>query len=93
MTPAHTHLAREILGEDSLLVVVQAVVLNQDREEALRRAHDNLSIYTELPNYRNHLLREGLPFTSPAGCGLKQGPDLAIREVASNVLEFRPWRT
>jgi probable F420-dependent oxidoreductase len=59
MTPAHTHLAREILGEDSLLVVVQAVVLNQDREEALRRAHDNLSIYTELPNYRNHLLREG----------------------------------
>jgi probable F420-dependent oxidoreductase len=61
MTPAHTRLARETLGEDSLLVVVQAVVLNQDREEALRRAHENLSIYTELSNYRNHFGREGFP--------------------------------
>jgi len=59
MTPEHTRLARETLGESALLVVVQAVVLHQEREESLRRAHENLNIYTELLNYRNHFVREG----------------------------------
>ena len=41
------------------MVVEQAVVLDQDRDESLRRAHDHLTIYTGLPNYRNNWLRQG----------------------------------
>ena len=40
-------------------MVEQAVVLDQDREESLRRAHAHLDIYTGLPNYRNSWLRQG----------------------------------
>ena len=42
-----------------MLVVEQAVVLAQDREESLRRAHAHLDIYTGLANYRNSWLRQG----------------------------------
>ena len=59
VTPAHTASARATLGESPLLVVEQAVVLGQDREESLRRAHAHLDIYTGLPNYRNSWLRQG----------------------------------
>jgi len=59
VTPGHTASARETLGPDPLLVVEQAVVVRQDREESLRRAHDHLNIYTGLPNYRNSWLRQG----------------------------------
>ncbi|MGA2836718.1 MAG: TIGR03620 family F420-dependent LLM class oxidoreductase [Acidimicrobiales bacterium] len=59
VTPAHTASARATLGADRLLVVEQAVVLNQERGEGLRRAHDHLTIYTGLPNYRNSWLRQG----------------------------------
>ena len=57
--PAHTASARETLGPSPVLVVEQAVVLAQDREESLRRAHAHLDIYTGLPNYRNSWLRQG----------------------------------
>ena len=57
--PAHTASARATLGESPLLVVEQAVVLGQSREESLRRAHAHLDIYTSLPNYRNSWLRLG----------------------------------
>ena len=59
VTPEHTASARATLGPDPLLVVEQAVVLGQSREESLRRAHDHLNIYTGLPNYRNSWLRLG----------------------------------
>ena len=59
VTPLHTASARGTLGPDPLLIVEQAVVLDQDRDEALRRAHDHLTIYTGLPNYRNNWLRQG----------------------------------
>jgi probable F420-dependent oxidoreductase len=59
VTPEHTREARQTLGAGPLLVVEQAVVLNQDREESLRRAHEHLTIYTGLPNYRNSWLRQG----------------------------------
>ncbi|MGD0881572.1 MAG: LLM class F420-dependent oxidoreductase [Acidimicrobiales bacterium] len=59
VTPAHTASARAALGADRLLVVEQAVVLDQARDEGLRRAHDHLTIYTGLPNYRNSWLRQG----------------------------------
>jgi len=57
--PAHTASARATLGESPLLVVEQAVVLGQSREESLRRAHAHLDIYTGLPNYRNSWIRQG----------------------------------
>ena len=59
VTPQHTMEARAVLGETPLLVVEQAVVLDQPRDEALRRAHEHLTIYTGLPNYRNNWLRLG----------------------------------
>jgi probable F420-dependent oxidoreductase len=60
VTPAHTAAARETLGTGPLLVVEQAVVLDQERAEGLRRAHGHLTIYTGLPNYRNSWRRQGL---------------------------------
>jgi probable F420-dependent oxidoreductase len=59
VTPEHTASARTTVGPGPLLVVEQAVVLGQDRDEGLRRAHDHLTIYTGLPNYRNNWLRQG----------------------------------
>jgi probable F420-dependent oxidoreductase len=59
VTPEHTHRARDILGQGPVLVVEQAVVLHEKHDEALRRAHEHLNIYTGLPNYRNNWLREG----------------------------------
>lgn len=59
VTPAHTHRAREILGDGPVLAVEQAAVLSEDRELAMQRAHAHLEIYTGLPNYRNSWLREG----------------------------------
>ncbi len=58
VTPAHTAQARSLLG-DKFLGVEQAVVLGQDREESLRRAHEHLEFYTGLPNYRNSWRRQG----------------------------------
>jgi probable F420-dependent oxidoreductase len=59
VTPEHTASARAALGPGPLLVVEQGVVLDQDREESLRRAHGHLDIYTGLSNYRNNWLRQG----------------------------------
>jgi probable F420-dependent oxidoreductase len=59
VTPEHTKEARAILGPDALLVVEQAAVLGCDRDETRRRAHEHLSIYTGLANYRNSLRRLG----------------------------------
>jgi probable F420-dependent oxidoreductase len=58
VTPEHTALARESLGEQ-FLAVEQAVVLGQSREEYLRRAHEHLEIYTGLDNYRASWRRLG----------------------------------
>lgn len=58
VTPEHTALARAAVG-DKFIGVEQAVVLGQDRDEFLRRAHAHLEIYTGLPNYRNSWQRLG----------------------------------
>jgi probable F420-dependent oxidoreductase len=58
VTPEHTAVARDIVGEQ-FIGVEQAVVLGQDREEFLRRAHAYLEIYTGLDNYRNSWRRYG----------------------------------
>jgi probable F420-dependent oxidoreductase len=58
VTPEHTARARAILA-DKFLGVEQAVVLGEDRDEYLRRAHAHLEIYTGLENYRNSWRRLG----------------------------------
>ncbi|HUX03808.1 MAG TPA: LLM class F420-dependent oxidoreductase [Acidimicrobiales bacterium] len=58
VTPEHTASARDIVG-DAFIAVEQAVVLDQDREEFLRRAHTYLEFYTGLENYRNNWRRLG----------------------------------
>ncbi len=58
VTPEHTALAREALG-DKFVGVEQAVVLGESREVFLERAHSHLEIYTGLPNYTNNWRRLG----------------------------------
>lgn len=58
VTPEHTAIAREALG-DGFLAVEQAVVLGEARDEFLHRAHEHLNIYTGLENYRASWRRLG----------------------------------
>jgi probable F420-dependent oxidoreductase len=58
VTPEHTAEARAAVG-DKFIGVEQAIVLGQDRDEYLRRAHAHLEIYTGLENYTNSWRRLG----------------------------------
>ena len=58
-TPEHTAQAREILGSEKLLCVEQKVVMSSDATEARNTAKAALSVYADLPNYRNTWLRLG----------------------------------
>lgn len=58
-TPVHTKIARDILGPDKLLCVEQKVVLTEDAAAARATAVGALSVYIDLPNYRNNWLRLG----------------------------------
>jgi probable F420-dependent oxidoreductase len=55
----HTAYAREVLGPGPLLAPEVAVVLQTDRDAALRLAREYASIYLPLPNYANNLRRFG----------------------------------
>lgn len=57
--PDHTAEARQILGQDKALVVEHGAVLVEDPDEARRRTHTHLEIYSGLPNYRNSWYRQG----------------------------------
>jgi probable F420-dependent oxidoreductase len=58
-TPDHTATARAALGPDKLLCVEQKVVLTDDADVARATAAGALSVYVDLPNYRNSWLRLG----------------------------------
>lgn len=58
-TPDHTAQAREIMGPDALLCVEQKVCLSTDADAARSAAKAAISIYANLPNYRNNWLRLG----------------------------------
>lgn len=58
--PAHTKMARDILGDGPLLCVEQKVILETDAEKARALARPVAKIYSRLPNYRNNWLRMGL---------------------------------
>ncbi len=59
VTVEHTERARREVGSDRFLAVEQSVVLGQDRDEFLRRAHEHLNVYTGLENYRASWRRLG----------------------------------
>jgi probable F420-dependent oxidoreductase len=59
VTPEHTSLAREVLGEGKLLAVEQGVVFDTDRDAARAAARNALSVYAGLPNYTNNWKRLG----------------------------------
>jgi probable F420-dependent oxidoreductase len=58
-TPEHTADARAVLGPDKLLCVEQKVVASTDASAARAAANAALSIYANLPNYRNNWIRLG----------------------------------
>jgi len=60
VSPAHTAMAREILGPDKWLCVEQKVILEENASRAREVARPVAQIYTGLPNYRNNWLRMGL---------------------------------
>jgi probable F420-dependent oxidoreductase len=66
--PEHTALAREILG-DGLLAPEQAVLLETDAVRAREIARSHMSLYLQLPNYTNNLLRLGFSDEDLAGAG------------------------
>ena len=58
VTPEHTAQARQAVGA-KFIGVEQAVVLGEDRDEFLRRAHAHLESYTGLDNYKHSWRRLG----------------------------------
>jgi probable F420-dependent oxidoreductase len=59
-SPAHTAMARRILGPDKWLCVEQKVVMETDTAKAHSLARATAKTYQALPNYRNNWLRMGL---------------------------------
>jgi probable F420-dependent oxidoreductase len=57
--PEHTAQARQRVGSDKVLVVEHGAVLVDDPDEARRRTHTHLEVYTGLPNYRASWTRQG----------------------------------
>lgn len=57
--PAHTAVAREVLGPDAVLAPEHAVVLERDATRAREIARGYVGTYLALPNYVNSLLELG----------------------------------
>ncbi|GAB2851046.1 LLM class F420-dependent oxidoreductase [Actinocorallia aurea] len=59
VTPEHTRVAREALGEGPLVLPEQTVILTSSADEARAIGTDWLKSYLSLPNYANNVLRLG----------------------------------
>lgn len=59
VTPEHTAKARAVLGPGKLLCPEQKILLEPDAKRAREIARPMVARYTDLPNYRNNLLRLG----------------------------------
>ncbi|MBO0855717.1 MAG: LLM class F420-dependent oxidoreductase [Nocardia sp.] len=59
VTPEHTRQAREIVGEDALLVPEHKIAFNTDPAEARRTARPRTEFYLNLRNYVSNLRRLG----------------------------------
>jgi probable F420-dependent oxidoreductase len=84
-TPAHTAMARGILGPDKLLLVEQKVFLESDPETARAIGRGLVSGLAGIPNYRRSFLRMGFGDEDLAGSDraadalLAWGDEAAIR--------------
>ncbi len=79
MTPEHTAIAREALGDGPLLAPEQTVVLESDPERAREAARGFLKVYLGLPNYMDHLRRiHGLTDADVADGGSDRLVDLTV---------------
>ena len=65
----HTSFARQVLGPEPLLIPEMAVVLDQDRSEALAAARAYTARYLQLPNYVSNLRRLGYGTEDTDGAG------------------------
>ncbi|WP_152690800.1 LLM class F420-dependent oxidoreductase, partial [Jiangella alkaliphila] len=93
VTPEHTRLAREVLGDGPLLAPEQKVVLSTDENEVLRIAGPVVEFYLGLPNYVNNLRRLGFTDDDVSGSGSWRlvdaliawgDPDTVARRVADH---------
>lgn len=69
VTTEHTAEAREALGPDALLAPELSVVLDTDLDRARTTARNMLSMYLQLPNYTDNLLRLGFTESDFEGGG------------------------
>ncbi len=69
VTPAHTAMARALLGPDRLLCAEQAILLCADPAEARRIARERTSWYFDLGNYPPSLRAQGFTDADLAGDG------------------------
>ena len=68
-TPAHTAVARKVLGDGPVLAPEQMVVVEEDPTTARGIARSAMVMYLRAPNYQNSLVREGFDpaeFADPA---------------------------
>lgn len=76
--PSHTLHARGILGDDAMLAVEQAVLIEPDVATARRMARQHLRFYLTLPNYVNNLLLTGFTDEDVAGGGSDRLADALV---------------
>ena len=69
VTSEHTAMARETMGKEAFLAPMVAVILETDSSKARELARKDLSIYLDLPNYRNNFLRMGFTEDDLSGGG------------------------
>jgi probable F420-dependent oxidoreductase len=69
VTPAHTAMARDLLGPDRALCVEQAILLCADPAEARRIARERTSWYFDLGNYPPSLRAQGFTDADLVGEG------------------------
>ena len=62
-------MARETMGKEAFLAPMVAVILETDSSIARELARKDLSIYLDLPNYRNNFLRIGFTEDDLSGGG------------------------
>ena len=77
-TPAHTAMAREILGPGKLLLVEQKVMLESDAETARAVGRGLATGLASMPNYRNSLERMGFTEADFTGEGSDQVADALL---------------
>ncbi|RIQ19552.1 LLM class F420-dependent oxidoreductase [Jiangella rhizosphaerae] len=78
VTPRHTRLARDVLGDGPLLAPEQKVVLSADEDEVLRIAGPVVAFYLGLPNYVNSLRRLGFTDDDLSGSGSRRLVDALV---------------